>query len=47
MASDLPFFDIFALTKNSSFEVSDEVIACDLWFGAPPIKNPGYAYAVV
>ena len=32
--------------KNSSFEVFDDVIACNLWFGAPPIKNPGYAYAV-
>ena len=25
--------------------MSDDVIACDLWFGPPPpIKNPGYAY---
>ena len=23
--------------------VFDDVIACDLWFGPPPIKNPGYA----
>ena len=38
------FYDIFAHTKNSSFEVSDDVIACDLWFGPLPIKNPGYAY---
>ena len=46
MASNLPFYDIFALAKNSSFKVSDYVIACDLWFGVPPlIKNPGYAYA--
>ena len=29
-ASDLPFYDIFAPTKNSSFEVSADVIACDL-----------------
>ena len=43
-ASDLSFYDIFAPTKNSSFEVSDDVIACDLWFAPPPIKNPGYAY---
>ena len=29
--------------KNPSFEASDDVIACDLWFGPPPpIKNPGY-----
>ena len=26
-------------------KVSDDVIACDLWFGPPPIKNPCYAYA--
>ena len=43
-ASDLRFYDIFAPTKNSSFEVSDDVIASDLWFGPPPIKNSGYAY---
>ena len=42
--SDLPFYDIFAPPKNSSFEVSDDVIACDLWFAPPPIKIPGYAY---
>ena len=24
--------------------MSDDVIACNLWFGPPPIKNPGYAY---
>ena len=44
-AFDVPFYDIFAPTKNSCFEVSDDVIACDLRFGPPPIKNPGYAYA--
>ena len=45
-ASDFPFHDIFAPTKNSSFKVSDDVTACDLWFTSPhPIKNPGYAYA--
>ena len=25
--------------------MSDDVIACDLWF--PPIKDPGYAYVLV
>ena len=35
-AFDLPFYDIFAPTKNSSFEVSDVVIACDLWLAPPP-----------
>ena len=44
MASDLPFYDIFAPQKVPFFKISDDVIACDLWFG-PPIKNPGYAYA--
>ena len=29
-ASNLLFYDIFAPTKNSSFEVSDEVITCGL-----------------
>ena len=42
-ASDLPVYDIFAPQKNSSFELSDDVIVCDLWFGPSPIKNPGYA----
>ena len=46
MASDLPFYHIFAFTKNSSLEVSDDVIACDLWFGPPPIKIPGFAYEI-
>ena len=32
--------------KNSSFEVSDDILACNLWFGPPPIKNPNYAYAI-
>ena len=32
-ASDLPFCDI------SSFQVSDDVIACDLWFGPPNQKS--------
>ena len=43
--SDLPFYDIFATHKNSSVEVSDHVIACDLWFEPPPTKNSGYANA--
>ena len=34
-AFDLPFYDIFAPTKNSCFEVSDDVIACGLRFGPP------------
>ena len=44
-ASDLPFYDIFAPQKVPFLKISDDVIACDLWFGPPPIKNPGYAYA--
>ena len=43
-ASDLPFYDIFAQQKVPFLKISDDVIACDLWFGPPPIKNPGYAY---
>ena len=35
-AFDLPFQDIFAPTKNSSFELSDDVIARDL--GSPQSK---------
>ena len=37
MASDLPFYDMFAPTKNFSFEVSDDVIACDLGTPQPKI----------
>ena len=35
-ACDLKYHDIFDPTKNSSFEVSDDVIACDL---CPPNQN--------
>ena len=44
MALDLPFYDIFASQKVPLLKNSDDVIACDLWFGPLPIKNPGYAY---
>ena len=37
-ASDIPFYDIFAPTKNSFFEVFDDVIVRDLWFGPPQSK---------
>ena len=43
-ASDLLFYDIFAPQKVPFLKISDDVIACDLRFGPPPIKNPGYAY---
>ena len=48
MASDLPFYDIFAPTKNFSFKVSDDVIACDLGTPQPkimatPIRGGGVA----
>ena len=36
--SDLPFYDIFAPAKNSSFKVSDDVIARGLWFAPPQSK---------
>ena len=34
------------LTKKSYFEVSDDVIACYLWFGPPSNQNPGYVYDI-
>ena len=48
-ASDLPFYDIFARSKSSSFKVFDDVIAYDLWFGplqskilATPMRGMSY-----
>ena len=35
-ASDLPLYDIFAPQKVPFLKISDDVIACDLWFGPPP-----------
>ena len=35
-ASDLPLYDIFALQKVPFLKITDDVIACDLWFGPPP-----------
>ena len=49
-AYDLPFYDIFVPTKHSSFEVSDDIIAYDLWFGLPQSKilaTPMVAPAVI
>ena len=37
-ASDLPFYDIFAPQKISFSKISDDVIACNLWFGPPQSK---------
>ena len=31
-ASDLAFYDIFAPQKVPFLKISDDVIACDLWF---------------
>ena len=47
MGSDLPFYDTFAPQKVPFSKISDDVIACDLWFAPPPIKNPGYAHGSV
>ena len=47
MALNLPFYDIFALQKVPFLKISDDLMACDLWFGPLPIKNPGYAYEIV
>ena len=38
MASDLPFYEIFAPQKLPFLKITDDVVACDLWFGPPPIK---------
>ena len=37
-ASDLPLYDIFAPQKITFSKISDDVIACDLWFGPPQSK---------
>ena len=42
--SDRPSYDIFVPQKLPLWKIYDDVIACDLWFRPPPIKNPGYAY---
>ena len=47
MVFGLPFYDIFVTQKVPLSKISDDVIACDLWFGPSPITNPGYAYANV
>ena len=48
-ASALPIYDILDLQKVSLVKISDDVIACDLWFAPPPnlIKNSGYAYVLI
>ena len=37
-------YDIFVPQKVLLLKNFDDVIACDLRFAPPPIKNPGYAY---
>ena len=46
-------FNIISFSLNSRFakswlcanrQIFNDVIACDLWFRPPPIKNSGYAY---
>ena len=44
-ASDLPIYNIFVRQKLLVSNISDNVIARGLWFGAPLMKNPGYAMA--
>ena len=34
-ASDLPFYNIFVSKNVRLSKISDDVIACDLWFGVP------------
>ena len=38
-ASDLPFYDIFVPQKVPLSKISDDVMACDLWFGPPNQKS--------
>ena len=44
-ASDLSLYDIFVAQKNPLLKISNDVIACDLWFGPSAIKNTCCAYA--
>ena len=37
-ASNLPLYNIFALQKVPLLKISDDVIACDLWFGLSQSK---------
>ena len=37
-ASDLPLYDIFVPQKVFLLKISDDVIACDLWF-EPPLNQ--------
>ena len=41
---NLPFNDTLTQQKVPLSKISDDVIACDLWFGPLPVKNPSYAY---
>ena len=44
MALDLSLYNIFAPQKVPLLKISDDLIACDLWFAPlPPIKNPANA----
>ena len=43
-ASDIPIHNIFFPEKVSLSKIYDDVIARGLWFGPPPIKNPGFVY---
>ena len=42
----LPIYNIFVPQKVHVSKISDDVIACDVWFALPSItKNPSYAFA--
>ena len=45
-ASGLQFYDIFVPQKVPFSKICNDVIANNLWFGSPPIKNRGNANAV-
>ena len=44
-ASGLLFYDSLVQQNVPLLKISDDVIACDLWFATPSTKNPGCAYA--
>ena len=41
MAFDSPFY-VFTPQQIPLSKISDDVFACDLWFGPTPIKNPAF-----
>ena len=44
--SNPPSYDIFVPQNLALLKIFDDIIACDLWFRPPSIKNLGYVYAL-